>query len=50
MTVKVRCLPGLTDIENKRVVTKGEKGWEGEIRSSVQTTIYKIDNRQGSTV
>ena len=35
MTVKTWSLPGLTDIENKLMVTKGEKGWEGEIRSWV---------------
>ena len=43
----------LTDKENKRMVTKGERGGRHKLGVwdwNIHTTIYKIDNQQGSTV
>ena len=43
-----------TDIENKLMVTKGERGWERDKKGfwdqQIQTTTCKIDKQQGPTV
>ena len=43
-----------TDLENKVMVTKGEKGWlryKSRVwNQQIQTTIYKIDKQQGPIV